>query len=151
MALPRGPGDESDNEDLAIWSADTTLRKDEYFTRYLDGKPSPDDAEFEHELGKLLAKLYERQRHEAYGLLERIEGEMQLYDLRHNKDHISQGGGCAPETLKLYRAEFRKEYREQCQGFAEERERHISEYKNAQVIRDQMQNDERQETQERGL
>ena len=149
MALSKGPGDEPDNP--GDWSVDATLKKEDYFNTYLDGKRSPNDAAFEPELANLLTKLYERQRHEANELHNRKTGEMQLYDLRHNKAHILQGGGCAPETLKMYRDEFRKEYREQCQGFAEERERYVGDYQKARSMRDAMKQQSREQDLEQGL
>lgn len=72
---------------------------------------------------------------EAYQLLDRTKGEMQLYDQRNNKAQVIQGGGCTPETLKMYRDEFGKEYREQCRGFAAERKRYIGEKRASYVIR----------------
>lgn len=88
---------------------------------------------------------------EAYQLLDRTKGEMQLYDQRNNKAQVIQGGGCTPETLKMYRDEFGKEYREQCRGFAAERKRYIGEFQKARELRDQMEQDSRQKSLEQGL
>jgi len=151
MALSKSPGDEPDLEEPGNWSNEATVKKEDYFNRYLDGKQSPGDAAFEPDLKKLLTNLYDRQRHEAYELLDRTTGAMQLHDLRHNESHVLQGGGCAPETLKIYKEEFRKEYREQCQGFAAERERYISDFQKAREIRDQMEQDSPQDTLEQSL
>jgi len=76
MPLSKGPGDEPDTENPAIWSTEATLKKEDYFNSYLDGKKSPDDPEFEPDLKKLLANLYERQRQEACELLDltRLQG-----------------------------------------------------------------------------
>ena len=151
MSLSRVPGDEPDIEASGDWSLDATLKKEDYFNTYLDGKRSPNDAAFEPELANLLTKLYERQRDEANRLLDRTKGEMQLYDQRHNEAHAFQGGGCSPETLEKYRDEFRKEYRERCQGFAQERDRHIGDFQRAREIRDQLELESRQRSFEQDL
>lgn len=128
------------------WSDDATIKKEDYFNRYLDGKQSPDDTAFEPELAHLMTKLYERQRSEAYELLDRTIGEMRHYEF--NETGLLHDGGCAPETLKLYKDPFQKEYCQQCEGFARERERYIGEFQKAREILDQM---EQRESLEKGL
>jgi hypothetical protein len=132
------------DEDPAIWNPDNTLRKEDYFNQYLDGKQSPNDLEHEWGLGYLLRKLYERQREEAEAVLDRA------YD-RINPD------GEEVEALKIYYKEFREDFHKECELFAKERDRHISEYHEAKAIRAEMNKESQQETldadksQERGI
>jgi hypothetical protein len=53
-AFSRGP---ADDENPGNWSVDATLKKEDYFNTYLDGKRAPNDAAFEPELANLLTKL----------------------------------------------------------------------------------------------
>ena len=119
MVLSQGPGDEHDNP--AIWNADTTLRKEDYFNEYLDGTQSPNDIEHEPDLGHLLSKLYERQRAESYHLLD------EAVDQFHPE-------GENIEKLKIHKEEFRDAFHEECGRFAEERDRYIREYHEAKKV-----------------
>ena len=144
MALSTSPGDDHLDENLAIWNAATTLREEDYFNQYLDGTQSPNDFEHEPDLGHLLTKLYERQRHEAYDLLDRAIGRI-------------HPDGEEAEAHKIHKEEFREEFHKECELFAKERDRHISEYHDAKAIRAEMNKESKQETldvdkgQERGL
>jgi hypothetical protein len=113
------------------WSVDATLRTEDYFNRHLDGKQSPDDAELEPELQSLLTKVYERQRKDAFGLLDGATGRL-------NPD------GEDRETLQTHKDEFREDYHKQCQGFAEERDRRIREHYKAKAILADMRAEEKQ-------
>jgi len=105
----------------------------DYYARYLRDTPS-DDAKFEPELQELLTKLYDRQRREAVDLI----------DDAHNRLNPD---GEQPKVLKTYNEEFREQYGR----FAEERERYISDYQKAQTIRDEMQQQSREQALEQGL
>ena len=121
----------------ANWSADATLRQQDYFNQYLDRKKSPGDTEFEPALGKLLTNLYDRQRQEAYGLLDQATGRL-------------SPDGERREILKEHKEEFRQDYSKQCQGFVAERERYIREYREARRSREDMDTRERREALEHG-
>lgn len=121
MALSKGPGDEPDNP--AIWNADTTLRKEDYFNEYLDGTQSPNDIGHEPDLGRLLKKLYERQRAEAFHLLDEV------MDQFHPE-------GEPIEKLKIHKQEFRDSFHEECSRFAKERDRYIEEFQTARRLRE---------------
>jgi hypothetical protein len=145
MAISKSPGDDYPfGENPAIWDEDNTLRKEEYFNRYLDRTQSPIDLGHEPELGRLLTKLYERQRQEAYGVLDRA------WDKIHPD-------GEEVEALKIHYKEFREDFHKECELFAVERDRHISEYHDAKAIRVEMNKESQQETldvdksKERGL
>ena len=145
MAIFESPEDEYPfDEDPAIWNADNTLRKEEYFNQYLDGGQSPNDFGHEPQLGHLLTKLYERQREEAYAVLDRAW------------DRIHPDGE-EVEALKIHYKEFRKDLHKECELFAKERDRHISEYHDAKAIRSEMNKESQQDTldvdkgQERGI
>ena len=144
MALSTRPGDDHLDENLAIWNAATTLRQEDYFNQYLDGRQSANDFEHEPDLGHLLTKLYERQRQEAYGVLDRA------WDKIHPD-------GEEVEALKIHYKEFREDFHKECELFAVERDRHISEYHDAKAIRVEMNKESQQETldvdksKERGL
>ncbi len=144
MALSTSPGDDRLDENLAIWNAATTLRQEEYYNQYLDGTQSSHDYEHEPDLGHLLTKLYERQRQEAYDLLDRAIGRI-------------HPDGEEAEAHKIHKEEFREDFHKECELFAKERERHILEYHDAKAIRADMNKESRQETldvdksQERGI
>lgn len=127
MALSKGPGDE---ENPAIWNADTTLRKEDYFNEYLDGTQSPKDTEHEPDLGHLLKKLYERQRAESYQLLD------EAVDQFHPE-------GEPIEKLKIHKEEFRDAFHEECARFAQERDRYIEEFQAARRLREEMEAEEK--------
>lgn len=137
MALTRSPGGEPDNDNPAIWSADTTLRKDEYFKQYLDGKTSPGDEKLEPQLRTLLTKLYDRQRTEAYDLLDEATSRI-------------HPDGEDRASLKTHRQAFRGDYQKLCSGFAAERERYITDFQRAQRLKAEMEQT-RRETLERGI
>ena len=144
MAISNSPGDGYLDENPAIWDEDNTLRKEEYFKQYLDGMQSPNDFGVEPELGHLLTKLYERQRQEAYDVLDRA------------RDGIHPDGE-GVEALKIHYKEFREDFHKECELFANERDRHILEYRDAKTIRAEMNKESQQETldvdkgQERGI
>jgi len=144
MAHSKSPGDDHLDENLAVWNAATTLRQEDYFNRYLDGTQSPHDFEHEPDLGHLLTKLYERQRQEAYDLLDRAIGRI-------------HPDGEEAEAHKIHKEEFREEFHKECELFVKERDRHISEYHDAKAIRAEMKEQSQQETldidksQERGI
>lgn len=131
MAFPIDPRETEENP--AVWNADTTLRKEDYFRQYLDGTPSPNDVGQEPELGHRLTKLYERQRDEAYDFLEAAKGRI-------NPD------GEEAAFHRTHKAEFRAEFREECERFAKERDRHIREYHNAKTILAEMNEGSREQT-----
>src|SRR5579863_8011666 len=133
MALSTSPGDDHLDENLAIWNAATTLREEDYFNQYLDGTQSPNDFEHEPDLGHLLTKLYERQRHEAYDLLDRAIGRI-------------HPDGEEAEAHKIHKEEFREEFHKECELFAQERDRHIREYHDTKAILADMNKASQQET-----
>ena len=163
MALSRGPGDEPAEEkrspeasELAAYLNPNPVNflellkpreaiaqpdhephdyipERDYYARYLRDTPS-DDAKFEPELKELLTKLYDRQRQEAVDLIDDARNRL-------NPD------GEPPEVLKTYNEEFREQYGR----FEEERERYISDYQKAQTIRDEMQQQSREQAHEHGL
>ena len=139
------------DDNLGNWSAEAKLETHDYFKRHLGGALSPEDAKLDPQLQKLLTKLYERQRDEAYRLLEETKAQMQAHDLRNNPNHIRQGGGCAPETLKQFTEFFRKDYDQQILAFGAERERHIREFLRARDMIADMEKQQRRDTLERGL
>ena len=122
--------------DPANWSVNATLRQEEYFNRHLDGKQSPDDAKLEPELTSVLTKLYGRQREGAFRLLEEALGRL-------------SPDGDTVDVLTSHKQVFRENYRAECRGFAEERERYIADYRRSQDIRRGMDEQERREALER--
>ena len=132
MAISKSPGDDGD-ENPAIWNANTTLKKEDYFNQYLDGTRSPNDAEHEPDLGHRLAKLYERQREEAYDLLDQAVGRI-------------HPDGEDVAAHKIHKEEFREEFHKACEGFGKERDRHIREYHAAKAILAEMDEGSQQET-----
>jgi hypothetical protein len=144
MALSTRPGDDHLDENLAIWNAATTLKQEDYFNQYLDGSQSPNDFEHEPELGHLLTKLYERQRQDAYELLDRAIGRIHP-DGEEAAAHI------------IHKKEFREDFHKECELFAKERDRYIREYQDAKAIRAEMNQASQQEaldidkSQERGI
>jgi hypothetical protein len=125
------------DDNPADWSARTLLQQEDYFTRYLDRKTSPDDAKLEPGLQKLLTKLYDRQLTEAYGLIDKATARI-------NPDGEDRA------ALKIHRQEFREDYLKQCRGFAAERDRYISDYQRANVMRGE-QEQSRRESPERSI
>jgi hypothetical protein len=87
----------------------------------------------EPELGRLLKKHYERQRQEAYGVLDRASERI-------------HPDGEEVESLKIHYKEFREELHKECELFAKERDRHIIEYHDAKAIRGEMNKESQQET-----
>lgn len=131
MALSKRPGDEPDNP--AIWNADTTLRKEDYFNEFLDGTQSPNDIGHEPDLYHLLKKLYERQRAEAFHMLDEV---MDQFDPE----------GEPIEKLKVHKEEFLDSFHEECSLFAKERDRYIEEFQAARRLREEMEAEEKRES-----
>lgn len=124
---------QSPGDDLAIWNADTTLRKEEYFRQHLDGTQSPKDFEHEPELERRLTNLYHRQRGEAYQFLDAAIGRI-------NPD------GEDAASHKIHKTEFRMEFHEECERFAKERDRLIREHHKAKAILAEMEGKSQQQT-----
>jgi len=144
MALSTRRGDDHLDENLAIWNAATTLRQEDYFNQYLDGRQSANDFEHEPDLGHLLTKLYERQRQEAFELFDRAIGRI-------------HPDGEEAQALKIHKEEFREEFHKECELFAKERDRYIREYHDAKAILADMNEQSQQEkldidkSEERGI
>ena len=133
MALSKSPGDEPDQK--------PEPKEQDYFSKYLRlGKQSPDDAKYEPELQALLAKLYDRQREEAYRRMQEQEGELR----------VLPGRGHPLSTPPKILNEHREWDKTQNDRFLKERERYIRDHYQAKVIRDEMREKEKTETLERG-
>ena len=136
MAVSKSP-DDGPEENPANWTTEATLGKEEYFRKYLanadlNGTPSPNDVEFDPDLADLLTTLYERQRREAFLILDDA--------------HSRLGPGSDDDEFhKFHKAKFRAEFHEECERFEEERDRHIREYHKAKAIRAEMNEPSREE------
>lgn len=109
-------------------------KESDYFSRYLkEGSNAPEDAEFDPELQRTLAALYQRQRDEAYDLICEQDGDI-IYNYG-TPDH--------PYMNKEHRADTAA----QNERFAAERQRYIREYHDAKVLREEL----KQREQERSL
>lgn len=120
------PNDEPKPDYVRILDSD----RHEYYARYLGEKRPAEDQKLDPRLQELLKKLYDRQRAEASKLVDMVEQRL-------NPDGESR------ESLKRRDVDFQRQY----QRFAEERERYIREYKNAETLREQ----QRQREQDRAL
>jgi ElaB/YqjD/DUF883 family membrane-anchored ribosome-binding protein len=99
----------------------------EYFVQHLGGKPPAEDQKFDPKLQDLLQKLYDRQREEASKLVNRTEARL-------------NPNGESREKLKLLDDGFQKQYK----AFAEERQRYIHEFHDAQKLREELKQQERE-------
>ena len=95
-------------------------QEEDYFSKYLSGTPSPDDAKLEPKLQELLKKLYDRQREEAYVRIDEQRAELGVFGSE-SKSSVP------PKILK----DHREWDRHQEERFFRERERYISDYQRA--------------------
>jgi hypothetical protein len=131
MPLSKGPGDEPAQEE-------------DYYSKYLNPTASPADADLEPGLQELLKKLYDRQEGEHYARLDHL-------DTNNPTVPGHRRGIPASPVDEEAGARYKRAIDDQFKYFAEERERYIAEYQEAQSISDEMQQQSREQALEQGL